>query len=109
MYECMCMCVCEREREKTYKRHYVHMHVHRYLYKSVCVIRVDTNAMLLPGRVPGYKDTDVKLLPSSTTKHSIWELYLQAAAADSMRAVAYSTFTQLWRQVLPNSCHETHK
>ena len=80
----------------------MHMHVHRYLYKSVCVIRVDTNAMLLPGRVPGYKDTDVKLLPSSTTKHSIWELYLQAAAADSMRAVAYSTFTQLWRQLLPN-------
>ena len=24
--------------------------------------------MLLPGRVPGYKDSDVKLLPSSTTK-----------------------------------------
>ena len=85
-----------------YKRHYVHMHMHRYLYKSVCVIRIDTNAMLLPGRVPGYKDTDVKLLPSSTNKHSIWELYLQAAAADSMRAVAYSTFTQLWRQLLPN-------
>ena len=24
--------------------------------------------MLLPGRVPGYKNTDAKLLPSSTTK-----------------------------------------
>ena len=93
--------MCERERES---KHCCtrDMHVHRYLYKSVCVIRVDTNAMLLPRRVPGYKDTDVKLLPSSTTKHSIWELYIQAAAADSMRAVAYSTFTQLWRQLLPN-------
>ena len=58
--------------------------------------------MLLPGQVPGYKDSDVKLLPSSTTKHAIWELYLQAAATSLMRAVAYSTFTQLWRQVLPN-------
>ena len=58
--------------------------------------------MLLPGRVPGYKDTDVKLLPSSTTKHALWELYLQAAATDSMRTVAYSTFTQLWRQLLPH-------
>ena len=57
--------------------------------------------MLLPGRVPGYKDSDVKLLPSSTTKRAIWELYLQAAAANTMRAVAYSTFTQLWRQLLP--------
>ena len=58
--------------------------------------------MLLPGRVPGYKDTDVKLLPSSTTKHSIWEQYIQAAATTLMRAVAYSTFTHLWRQLLPN-------
>ena len=62
----------------------------------------DSNAMLLPGRVPGYKDSDVKLLPSSTTKHTIWELYIQAAATSLMRAVAYSTFTQLWRQLLPN-------
>ena len=30
----------------------------------------DSNAMLLPGRAQGYKDTDVKLLPSSTTKNS---------------------------------------
>ena len=29
--------------------------------------------------VPGYKDTDVKLLPSRTTNHAIWDLYLQAA------------------------------
>ena len=57
--------------------------------------------MLLPGRVPGYKVSDVKLLPSSTTKHAIWELYLQAAATNSMRSVAYSKFTQLWRQLLP--------
>ena len=56
----------------------------------------DSNAMLLPGRVPGYKDTDVKLLPSSTTKNSIWKQYLQAAANSSMRALAYPTFTQLW-------------
>lgn len=72
------------------------------LYLCKCVPGLDTNAMLLPGRVPGYKDSDVKLLPSSTTKHAIWELYLQAAASSSMRAVAYSTFTLLWRQLLPN-------
>ena len=61
----------------------------------------DSNAMLLPGRVPGYKDSDVKLLPSSTTKRAIWEIYLEAAANSTMRAVAYSTFTQIWRQLLP--------
>ena len=62
----------------------------------------DSNAMLLPGSVPGYKDSDVKLLPSSTTKHAIWQLYIQAAATSLMRAVAYSTFTQLWWQLLPS-------
>ena len=46
-----------------------------------------------------YKDSDVKLLPSSTTKHAIWEFYLQAAAT---RSVVYPTFTQLWCQLLPN-------
>ena len=55
---------------------------------------LDTNV-----RVPGYKDSNVKLLPSSTTKHAIWELYLQDAATSSMRAVA---FTDLWCQLLPN-------
>ena len=58
--------------------------------------------MLLSRRVPGYKNTDVKLLPSSTTKKTIWNLFLQVAAASLMRAVAYSTFTSLWRQLLPN-------
>ena len=62
----------------------------------------DSNAMLLPGRVPGYKDSDVMLLPSSTTKHTIWEQYIQAVATTLMRAVTYSTFTHLWRQLLPN-------
>ena len=45
----------------------------------MCVER-DSNAVLLPEIVPGYKDSYVKLLPSSTTKHATWELYLQAVA-----------------------------
>ena len=57
--------------------------------------------MVLPGRVPGYKRTDVQLLPSSTTKHQVWELYQAAAAESSMTPVGYSTFTRLWRELLP--------
>ena len=53
---------------------------------------------VLPGRVPGYEESDVKLLASTIIKQTIWELYLQAAATISMRAVAHLTFTQLWRQ-----------
>ena len=57
--------------------------------------------MVLPGRVPGYKSADVQLLPSSTTKHKVWELYQESATESSMRPVGYSTFTGLWRQLLP--------
>ena len=85
---CVCVCVCACVR--------VCVHV------CVCIITPShnlpvSNAMLLPGRVPGYKDSDVKLLPSSTTKHTIiWEQYIQAVATTLMRAVVYSTFTHLW-------------
>ena len=57
--------------------------------------------MVLPGRVPGYKSSDIQLLPSSTTKHQVWELYQQAASVEYMRPVSYSSFTSLWRQLLP--------
>ena len=58
-------------------------------YYTERVMAEVTNVTLLPGKVPGYKNTDVKLLPSSTTKKSIQELYLHAAAASLMRAVGY--------------------
>ena len=62
----------------------------------------EDHAILLPGRIPGYKRTDLQLLPSSTTKHSVWRLY-SAANSDSQcdRTVAYSTFGKIWRQLLP--------
>ena len=56
--------------------------------------------MVLLGRVPGYKRSDIQLLSSSTTKHKFWDLYQQAAAA--VGSVYYSLFTYLWRQLLPH-------
>ena len=40
--------------------------------------------------------------PSSTTKHKVWELYQEAAGVQSMHPVGYSSFTGLWRQLLPH-------
>ena len=57
--------------------------------------------MSLLGRLPGYNNSDVKLLSSSTTKNGIWELYIQSASS-GLLSVAYSTFTQLWHQLLPH-------
>ena len=98
------VCACERESIKAHIHVYVCVHACMYMKTltiATCNISnlPDSNTMLLPGRVLGYKDTEVKLLPSSTTKHALWESYLQAAATSLMRAVAY---TQLWRQPLPN-------
>ena len=62
----------------------------------------EQNALLLPGRVPGYSRSDIKPLPSSVSKSGIWKVYQAAATSDSMRAVGYSTFTGLWRSLLPS-------
>ena len=55
-----------------------------------------------PAKVPGYKSSDEQLLPSSTTKHQVWELHQQPATVGSMCHVCYSTFASLWRQLLPH-------
>ena len=41
----------------------------------------EDHALVLPGRVPGFKKSDIKLLPSSDTKRVIWRRYSDAALA----------------------------
>ena len=63
----------------------------------------EDNAIQLPGRIPGYKRTDLKLLPCSTTKRSVWLQYKSASAmVPSIRTVAYTSFCYLWRSLVPN-------
>ena len=51
----------------------------------------------------GYASTDLKSLPSSKSKTAIWKLYEMATySSDGIHAVAYSTFSQLWRALLPS-------
>lgn len=61
------------------------------------------HAILLPGRIPGYKRTDVQLLPSSTTKRQVWQQYCSSlhGLSTAHHQVAYSTFCSLWRRILP--------
>ena len=35
----------------------------------------EEHAILLPGQIPGYKRDDLQLLPSSTTKRQVWDVY----------------------------------
>ena len=63
----------------------------------------EQHALLLPGRIPGYSRSDIKLLPSSISKRTVWRTYQQASGAESnVRNVAYSTFCRLWRTLLPS-------
>ena len=61
---------------------------------------VEVNGILLPGRIPGYKRDDIKLLPSSTTKKAVWSLYQDNADVSGSQPVAYSTFCQVWKKFL---------
>ena len=63
----------------------------------------ETHAILLPGRIPGYKQDDIQLLPASTTKRALWMLYTVSLQSrlSADRSVAYSTFCRLWQLFLP--------
>ncbi|XP_070173725.1 uncharacterized protein [Littorina saxatilis] len=61
----------------------------------------EDHALVLPGRVPGFKRSDVKILPSSQTKASIWRHYRQVAVARGYRAAGKSSFYKLWQQYTP--------
>ena len=52
----------------------------------------DTNAILLPGWIPGYKRDDIQLLPSTTTKKAVWRMYQETCTSLSVRPAGYSTF-----------------
>ena len=60
----------------------------------------EQNAIVLPGRVPGYSRTDIQLLPSSVSKRAVWRVYRESVG--TVHAVAYSTFCLLWRTLVPS-------
>jgi len=41
----------------------------------------EAHALVLPGRIPGFKRSDIRLVPSSETKASIFRHYQNAAFA----------------------------
>ena len=62
----------------------------------------ETNAVLLPGRVPGFKRDDIQLLPSATTKKAVWREYHNTCATLSARTASYPTFCRVWKKFLPH-------
>ena len=62
----------------------------------------EEHALVLPGRVPGFKRTDVRLLPSHMSKASVWRVYSTAIEALSQTPIGYSKFVELWNQLTPH-------
>ena len=62
---------------------------------------VEENATVLPGRIPGFKSDDEKVLLSSETKIGVWRTYEAACRASDKRAVSSSKFLQMWGQFYP--------
>nr|XP_054775246.1 uncharacterized protein LOC129283462 [Lytechinus pictus] len=58
-------------------------------------------AVFLPGRVPGFSRADIRLLPSSSTKSSIHAFYQASMEEKGARAIALSTFKNVWKQYVP--------
>jgi pyruvate-formate lyase-activating enzyme len=56
----------------------------------------EDHAILLPGRIPGYKRDDLQLLPSLMTKQEVWEITtkeLQHAASPRLCAILSSALS----------------
>ena len=62
----------------------------------------ETHAILLPGRIPGYKNYSMQLLPSSSTKKAVWENYSVATESISQRIVGFSAFCKYWKKYMPH-------
>ena len=62
----------------------------------------DENAVLLPGRIPGFKVEDIRLLSSSDTKMHVWNAFTRICKESTKQAVSYTKFINLWKQFHPN-------
>ena len=61
----------------------------------------EVHAVALPGRVPGFKRSCIRLFSLSYTKASIRRLYEQSALTAGLPVVSYSKFVDLWNKTIP--------
>ena len=61
----------------------------------------EENAVLLPGRIPGFKSDDIRLLSSSDTKMNVWRTFTRTCEESGKRAVRYTKFIDFWEQFHP--------
>ena len=70
--------------------------------KTFLVKYAADNALPLPGRLPGYKNYQVLLLPSDKTSVDIHQEYETVAKEMQYRSVSLRTFQRQWHELCPN-------
>ena len=63
---------------------------------------MEENAISLPGRIPGFKSDEIKVLSLFKTKKSVWRVYEAACETSDVQAVGYTKFLKLWEQFYLN-------
>ena len=64
----------------------------------------EQHGVSLPGKIPGFKRDDIKVLPCSQTKKYVWRLYKESLSTVSpvLRTAQYSLFCQTWATLVPH-------
>ena len=70
--------------------------------KSFLTNYAEENAVLLPGRIPGFKNDDIRLLSSSESKMNVWRAFKRVCEETGKQTVGYTSFTKLWQQFHPD-------
>ena len=61
----------------------------------------DNHGIVLPGRIPQYRDLSIILLSSAETKLNVYRFYKECCENTGLSSVASTTFYDLWQQLLP--------
>lgn len=70
--------------------------------KSFIENYAEENAFSLPGRIPGYKDDDIRLLSSCETKTHVWKSYVSTCETAGKKSIGLTKFLYIWQQFFPN-------
>jgi len=70
-------------------------------FKTFVTNFAEENTVTLPGRIPGYRDDRILLLPSHMTKDSIFNYYKASCEMAEVSPVGRSLYYSLWNELVP--------
>ena len=80
----------------------------RKIVKDFIENYAENHGVLLPKRIPGYRDQSIVLLSSAESKTSVFEFYKKSCNASEIVAVCSSLFFSLWDDSLCCHCQAGH-